>query len=100
MIRVTFFVFLAMLALSCASHRKKANCGEIRYRLDHMQYNEDQREWIEEEWRQCEAEYDSLNKTDRAKYQGIYSAFQDSSSNPKDSVSMDSSSHAEDLVEP
>lgn len=79
---------MLLLLFSCASHRKKANCSEIRYRLDHMEYNEDQREWIEEEWKLCESEYDSLSKVDQNRYQGIYSQFLDST---RDSSRKDSS---------
>lgn len=76
-IKICFALSLLVLA-SCASHRKKANCTEIRYRLDHVQYTEDQRDWIEEEWKQCMFEYDSLAKLDSAQYQGIYHQFADS----------------------
>lgn len=86
-----------LLAFSCASHRKQANCSEIRYRLDHVQYTEDQREWIEEEWRLCESEYDSLKKVDRKKYQGIYDQFQDSSIASPPDTSSDSSASGVNL---
>lgn len=88
----TFF-----LAFSCASHRKKANCSEIRYRLDHVQYTEDQREWIEEEWKLCESEYDSLKKVDSKNYQGIYNQFQDSTEKSTSDTIRDSSANGANL---
>jgi hypothetical protein len=70
---VTFTLIL--LIVGCASQRKKVNCNEIRYRLDHVSYDDDQRQWIEEEWSYCMVEYDSLRKIDSVKYRGIYSQF-------------------------
>jgi hypothetical protein len=88
-----------LLLVGCASHRKAANCSEIRYRLDHMEYNEDQREWIEEEWRQCKVEYDSLARIDSVKYKGIYGQFADSTGRllilPPDSTPAPANSGAE-----
>ncbi|HSQ40897.1 MAG TPA: hypothetical protein VLM37_01305 [Fibrobacteraceae bacterium] len=69
---------LTLLLVACASQRKAANCSEIQYRLDHMQYTEDQREWIEGEWHQCQTEYDSLARIDSVRYGGIYQQFFDS----------------------
>ncbi len=81
-----------LLILGCPSHRKNANCAEIRYRLDHMEYTPDQKEWIEEEWEQCKIEADSLAAIDKVKYSGIYQQFsaQDSNLN-KDSISTSDS---------
>jgi len=76
------------VCLSCASHRKQANCSEIRYRLDHLQYSPEQREWIEGEWTECKYEQDSLAKIDAVKFRGIYEQFVDSSS--VDSTTKDS----------
>jgi len=74
-----FILCITLLVLAgCASHRKKANCSEIRYRLDHVQYSEDQHDWIEGEWKECMSEYDSLAKVDSVQYQGIYHQFADS----------------------
>lgn len=75
-------LFLVLLT-GCASHRKQANCEEIRYRLDHVQYEEDQRDWIEEEWKTCTLEADSLAQADRKQYQGIYQQFATDSTQEK-----------------
>lgn len=76
-------VSIGMVVIGCPSHRKNANCAEIRYRLDHMDYTPDQKEWIEQEWEQCKVEADSLAALDQVKYGSIYQQFsaQDSASN-------------------
>jgi|GEM_PF-3130354 len=89
---------LILLLSACASQRKKANCSEIRYRLDHVSYDDDQRQWIEDEWSYCIAEYDSIRKVDSVKYRSIYSQFDSvqientqpnlSSSNPSSSSTL------------
>lgn len=88
MLRWLLIILVVSLLLSCASTRKKANCSEIRYRLDHMQYTEDQKEWIEGEWQACMLEYDSLARLDSARYGGIYAQFRDSTEQTKDSASL------------
>ena len=72
------WVLSLLILASCASNRKKANCTEIRYRLDHTQYTDDQRDWIEDEWKECMTEYDSLAKLDSVQFRGIYDQFKDS----------------------
>lgn len=79
-----------LLITGCPSHRKKANCSEIRYRLDHIEYTEDQKEWIVQEWELCEREADSLGKVDAVKYRGIYEQFSEQDSTVKDSTAKDS----------
>lgn len=71
-------LMVILLLSGCVSHRKQAVCSEIRYRLDHMEYNEDQREWIEEEWKTCKQEYDSLARLDSARHGDIYQQFNQS----------------------
>lgn len=62
-----------ILALgACASHRQGAVCSEIRYRLDNLDYNDDQREWIEAEWETCVAERDSLAEIDARQYETVW----------------------------
>ena len=63
--------FAVLCLVSCASLRQNAVCSEIRYRLDNMDYNDDQKEWIEEEWRACIAERDSLAIIDGEKYETL-----------------------------
>ena len=89
------WILLVLALASCASHRKLANCEEIRYRLDHskdLEYNDDQRAWIEEEWKACMVEYDTLKEHDRINHSGIYAQFSDSTGVKLSSSSQASSS--------
>ena len=60
-----YLIFMIILFLvGCASQRQKSVCAEIQYRLDHMGQSVDQREWLEEELRQCNAEQEEYAKSD------------------------------------
>lgn len=62
--RKIFFLCLVLLLIGCASQRQKPVCAEIQYRLDHLGQSPDQRAWLEDELRDCEAQQEEYAKSD------------------------------------
>lgn len=74
--KAVLVVGMLTLFISCASQRKQATCHEIKYRLDHLDYNDNQREWIQAEYEECQKEQADLAHQDSVQYRSIYEQFQ------------------------
>lgn len=76
-----YCLLVCLLLISCASQRQKVVCSEIEYRLKNFGHSPDQRAFVEEELRQCQAQQEEYAKSDsltnKAK-KSIYEQFQES----------------------
>ncbi len=89
--------FCLFFLFGCASQRQKAVCSEIEIRLSAMDYSAEQRDFLEQELRDCKRQQQEYAKTDTLTNKAKKSIYELYQATVKDSVETPAASESTSL---